>query len=62
MAKKKPYEVGQAVKVLDTANDRLRDGMVSLVEGKTIHVYVERFKTTMTFKDGETGLGRFRLQ
>ncbi len=55
------YRKGQPVKVLDTANDRKRDGVVQEVAGIKVWVYLERFKTTMEFVNGQTNLGRFKL-
>lgn len=61
MAKPK-FEVGQTVIVIDTSNDREREGKVTSVEGKKIDVLVYRFGTTFSFVNGLTNLGRFKLK
>ena len=59
---------GDFVEVLDTSNNRLRDGAVRRVIGvkgqvKGVDIYMIRFKRVFEFdKDGKTNLGRFWIQ
>ena len=59
-------KAGDSVTVLDTSNDRHREGVVRRViehkEGWTeAHVWVPRFNRIFVFRNGETNLGRFKL-
>ena len=60
-------EPGDSVTILDTSNNREREGVVRRLKGKPskrtgVQVYVIRFNSLFDLdKDGLTNLGRFRL-
>ena len=52
---------GQRVVIVDTANDRRREGTVEDVDGNDVRVMVHRFNAVFLFRHGKTPRERFVL-